>query len=117
MADQLQLEFPFLELNDYEVVFGGIRNYQEVIAAVPSAFYNPNAWSDAALYLFKMPLTDKDREQLNGLFITDSADVAKAQVAYLRAWLGSFEPQHQVKTAVCGWLMSKMFTSAPKLGT
>lgn len=115
--DRLELAFPFLELQDYEVVFGGISNYQAVVAAVPDDFFRPNRWSDAAMYLFSNHMTESDMEQMAGLFKTDSTAVAKAQFAYLRAWLGSFQPKHEVKAAVTGWLMSLMFTAVPQLGT
>lgn len=116
MADQLQLEFPFLELQPFEVVFGGIPNYEKVVEAVPPEFYNSNEWSDVAHYIFRNELTATDMEQMGNLFRTDSGEVMKAQFAYLRAWLGSYKPSHQVKTAVCGWLMSLMFTAVPQLG-
>jgi hypothetical protein len=118
MATQadVQLEFPFLNVDDVEIAFGGIRNYGEVCAAVPTQFYEHNEWSSMASYFFSQPLTENDAERLGAAVKIDSKVVVKAQFDYLRTWLGSFQPKHEIKMAVCSWLLSLMFKHPVELG-
>jgi hypothetical protein len=108
----LELQFPFVEVSQIEVAFGGIPNYKEVVEACPKEFYDSNGWSNAAMRIFSNGMSEKDAEQVE--FKTDDVEVAKAQFAYMQAWLGSFSPPHEVKRAVCGWLLSEMLTGCPQ---
>lgn len=118
MATQadVELQFPFLKLEDYEIAFGGIRNINEVCAAVPEQFYEYNEWSSMARTIFSVGLTEADAEKLGEALKTESLPVAQAQYGYFRAWLGSFQPKHEIKMAVCGWLLSLMLNHPVQLG-
>lgn len=105
------IEFPFDKVSDVDIVFGGIPNYEEVLAACPESFYRDNRYSDIAAKWLSQgldPATD-----MAGLVIrAASTEDATDQRRYVETWLGSFEPPHQDKVAVCGWLLSLMLAPA-----
>lgn len=107
----LLLGFPFVEVSQAAAVFGGIPNYDEALKACPAEFYFQNLWSDAAMHLFRHGMTEGDGKKM--ILKTDDIEVAKAQFAYFEAWKSSYQASHEVKRAVCGWLLSLMLTAVP----
>lgn len=104
------LEFPFIALADLEAALGDIPNFDKVVQACPAEYKSHyNQWNQAASHIF-----------FNGVHLSElrfkasDKPVMGAQMQYLRAWLGSFEPSHEVKTAVCGWLLSLMLAECPQ---
>lgn len=118
MSDEIELAFPFVHVSDVDMAFGGISNYDEVLMACPAGFFeNPaNPWSQLASMLSEFcvgAISVADQEVWLELFQTDMAKIAVAQIEYLETWLGSYRPTNEQKMAVCGWLLSLMFTSVP----
>ena len=105
--DEMSVEFPFSEVTDVEVAFGGIPNYEEVLAACPPEFYERNQFSEMASKWFNGgldPATDMAGFEIRE---PDPQD-AVMQRKYIETWLKSFRPRHQEKLAVTGWLLSRM---------
>lgn len=107
-CELVALRFPFVEVSQMDTMFGGIPNMREVIAAVPAEFnrYN-NPWCEAASSLFFHGGEVKVTKAAN-------PEQAAAMLRYLKTWMGSFEPRHEEKEAVCGWLLSLMMDKPPK---
>ena len=103
--------FPFHPVDDATMIFGSsIPGYGEVIAAVPEEFNeNRNPFCEFAEHIF---FSGVDWSEL--AWRSNDPRVRTAQIRYFRAWIGSFEPQHEVKERVCGWLLSLMLTEAPR---
>lgn len=108
----MEPKFPFAPVTDVQVVFGGIPNYDEVLAACPKEFRDFNPWSDLAEKIFFFGLRE-DAIRKIGIKAT-SQEEADMKWAYFRTWLGSFAPKHQDKVAVCGWLLSLMLAELPQ---
>ena len=105
----MSIEFPFAKTSDLDRAFGGIPNYEEVLAACPKDFYNSrNPFSALARKWFYDGLLDPT-EDLAGYDIRakDTNDAIE-QHKYIQAWLRSFKPKHEAKMAVSGWLLSLM---------
>jgi hypothetical protein len=103
----MSIEFPFVEVTDVDIAFGGIPNYEEALAACPPEFYSDNEFSALAQKWFSEGL--QPETDLAGFGIrVEAIEDAVQQRRYVEAWLGSFEPHHQDKIAVSGWLLSLM---------
>jgi hypothetical protein len=79
---------------------------------VPEPFrseYNRNEWCEVAKKLFFRG------GDISGWVAVDGVDRAAA-IDHFRAVLGSFEPSHERKMAVCGWFLSMWFTRESVLG-
>lgn len=101
------IEFPFAKVTDVDIVFGGIPNYDQVLAACPEDFYRDNRYSGIASKWLTEGLDPA--KDLAGLVLrAESTEDAINQRRYVETWLGSFEPPRQDKVAVCGWLLSLM---------
>lgn len=105
------LKFPFHAVDRATMIFGsGIPAYHEVLKACPPEFQAyRNQWNQAANHIF---FNGCDKRSLK--FRSGSQQVASQQWAYFRTWLGSFEPKHEDKSAVCGWLLSLMLVECPR---
>lgn len=104
------LEFPFVALADLEALLGDIPNYEKVRAACPPEFMSwNNQWNRVANRWFFKGISFSELK-----FRTDNKPLIGAQMQYFRAWLRSYEPPHEVKSAVCGWLLSLMLAECPK---
>lgn len=106
----IELSFPFYVVDRVTMIFGAnIPGYTEVINAVPQEFHNSrNPWCELAEHIFF-----RGADASNWKF--RSPHLKTLQMAYLRTWLGSFDPPHEVKERVCGWLLSLMLTECPKV--
>lgn len=105
------LEFPFHEVDDLTVMFGAnIPGFDKVIKACPPEFRQyRNRWTHLANSIFF------GGADMSAWKWREPALKAK-QVRYLKAWLGSFDPRHEDKEAVCGWLLSLMLVEYPGEG-
>ena len=104
---EMSLEFPFTEVQDVELAFGGIPNYDSVLAACPSEFYTRNQFSEMAAKWFRGvldPVTDMVGFEIREPDMED----AVMQRRYVETWIKSFRPSHEEKLAVTGWLLSLM---------
>jgi hypothetical protein len=109
------LQFPFLKLNDVQVVFSGIPNYNAVISACPPDFLSLSGnWAHAALKLQFGGWTEERMQWAVEHLRTSDSKIAKAQVDYINAWLRSYAPPQQTKQAVCSWLLSLTFRECPQ---
>ena len=109
----MSVYFPFVAVTHAESIFGGIPNFDEVIARCPPEFFENNPWSDVALHLYHHGLTK--RQVSAWKFKSRVIVVMTAQLAYLRAWLKSLSTPLETKAAVCGWLLSLMLTECPHI--
>ncbi len=111
----MALEFPFVEVDVISMTFGGIPNYREVVDACPQEFerYHSNPWCEVAAHIFFFGVKPEESSQ----FKISAANQAEADMKmnYFRTWLGSFNPPHEVKMRVCGWLLSLMLEKPPVL--
>lgn len=105
------LKHPFIELSAVQKVFSGISNYDAVLKSCPE-LVDP-VWKDAASKIFNSGWTECRQEIACRLFVTEDSEVARIQIEYLNAWLGSYQPSHHDKLRVSGWLMSLMFLEYP----
>ena len=107
----MTLEFPFVKVDKMASVFGQIPNMREVIKACPPEFKNyQNPWNKLANYIFFHGL-DFDIS-----ISAETREEADAKLQYLSTWLRSFDPEHEQKSAVGGWLLSLMLEDLPKYG-
>ena len=109
------LEFPFMEVDEAAVAFGGIPNYNQVFRACPPEFFDrvSNQWYRLASKLFLGRITF---EELRGFQVKAvSQEEADMKIAYLKTWIESFAPPHHIKMAVCAWLLSLMLEKVPEL--
>lgn len=111
---QVKLPFPFLQLSKMQVAFSDIPNARDVISAIPAEFKKRNDWSEAASHIFFHGLSAKEMSALE--IEAESQQQADAMVDYLHAWLMSYEPRHEDKEAIGGWLLSLMMQKPPKFG-
>jgi len=109
----MTVEFPFVEVTDIDVVFGGIPNYDSVLEACPQEFYESNRFSSIASKWFNIGL-DPETDLAGYAMSAKSMEEAIMQRKYVEAWLGSFRPKHQEKIAVTGWLLSLMLVEPEK---
>lgn len=103
------LEFPFHKVDDLTMTFGSsIPGYREVVANIPAEFKDNyrNPWCQFAGKCF-----------FGGADLTAwkwrNPALKRDQLRYLKTWLGSFDPSHETKEAVCGWLLSLMLLEVP----
>ena len=107
----MSVEFPFEEVQDVHVAFGGIANYDEVLKACPKDFYERNPFSALAEKWFEVGLNPA--EDLAGYNLTaETTEDAIMQRKYIESWMRSFRPKHETKIAVSGWLLSLMLELA-----
>jgi hypothetical protein len=105
----VSIEFPFAKTTDLDRAFGGISNYEEVLAACPDDFYNNrNPYSVLARKWFHEGPLDPAKDLTGYDMRAKSLEDAIEQHKYIQAWLGSFKPKHEAKMAVSGWLLSLM---------
>lgn len=104
-----ELEFPFHEVDQATMIFGSnIPGYRDVIAAIPEEFKSRrNRWCDLANNIFF-----RGADTASWKFRQPA--LKTKQLAYLQTWLGSFEPRHEDKESVCGWLLSLMLEEYPQ---
>ena len=98
----MALEFPFVELNDAQKIFCQIPNYDELVKQCPEKGAGRD-WEEAVFALFEHMgggWTSERQEIAARLFKTKDTQEARAQLAYLMAWLGNFTPSHQEKLRV-----------------
>ena len=110
----VKLEFPFVEVDLFSVAFGGIPNYEQVVQACPDEFRRGsfrNPWCQVFSHMFFKGVKSEELSLFH--FKTQDPNIAEAQMLYLRTWMGSYEPRHEVKEAVCGWLLSLMLEDVP----
>lgn len=103
------LEFPFHAVDNLTMMMGvNIPGYKAVIDACPAEFkdYYRNPWCQFAEACF---FGGADMRSWKWR----SAELKPDQLRYFKTWLGSFEPSHQTKEAVCGWLLSLMLLECP----
>lgn len=104
------IEFPFHVVDNLTMMFGSnIPGYQAVIDACPPEFKDNyrNQWCALAERIFFGGANMQSWHWRNSALKSE-------QLRYLKTWLGSFEPQHETKEAVCAWLLSLMLTECPK---
>ena len=96
-----QVEFP--EVNGAEIVFGGISKQKEFEKlAQENGFKHTkkNKYSMYAMNLFfnggKLPPKRAD--------VSD--EYYKKGIRYFKCWLGSYNPKHEQKEEVCGFILS-----------
>lgn len=112
----MSIEFPFAKVTDVDIVFGGIPNYDQVLAACPEDFYRDNRYSDIAVKWLSQGLDPA--KDMAGLVIRAAAtEDAVDQRRYVETWIGSYEPRYQDKVAVCGWLLSLMLVPEEEVST
>src|ERR1035437_8274293 len=103
----MPLEFPFVEVDDPAVVFGGIPNYDAVLQACPPDFYRENKFGRLASKWFMNeldPATDLAGYEMSADLLEDAVN----QRRYVETWLRSYRPRIEDKIAVSGWLLSLM---------
>jgi len=104
----MSIEFPFALVDDVDIAFGGIPNYDAVLAACPPEFYSDNEFSDMAQRWFINEGLDPETDLAGFGIRAEAIEDAVQQRRYAEAWIGSYQPHHQDKLAVIGWLLSLM---------
>ena len=101
-------DFKFPELSGAEVAFSTLATNHELLAeAKQRGFYTGNSPYNrlfSQLFFGGGKLNYKDD--------LDAAFVEKA-VPYLKAFMGSFEPKHEEKEAICALLLSELVDIEP----
>lgn len=116
MTQQVALEFPFAPVTKADEVFGGIPNYDEVLKTCPDEFrhnWQDSPWCDVVEHMFFHGVKPEEQDQFQ--IRAASQKECDMKMSYFRTWLGSFQPKHEDKIAVCGWLLSLMCTKVPVL--
>lgn len=96
-------KFPFPELSAADIAFSTLRTNPELLAeARKRGFYNGST---------------KYNKLFSELFFSGGhlnfkkdlpADFKTKAVSYLKAFMGSFEPKHEEKAAICALLLSEL---------
>jgi len=107
----MSIEFPFEEVDDVAIAFGGIPNYERVVAACPPEFYKRNHYSDIAWKWFTQEL-DVEKDMAGLALRAENVEDSIAQQRYVETWIRSYTPSHEEKMAVGGWLLSLMLVEA-----
>jgi hypothetical protein len=103
------LNFPFVDVDGAAIFLGDIPNMDEVAKACPDEFRNyRNKWTKLAAHMF---FSGYDLRTLKW----HNPALKNRQLAYFKCWLSSFAPKHEVKEAVCGWLLSLMLLECPEV--
>ena len=99
MAESNTEEVKFPKVTDTEIVFGGIPELKK-FEKLAFEYFKRNKYSDHAMNIFysggKLP--PRKAGISNEYYIEG--------VRYFKCWIGSWNPKHESKEAVCGFILS-----------
>lgn len=101
------LSFPFYDVDGITMILGAdIPGMRAVIDWCPQEFQDDgNRWCRLAQSII-------GGANVSGWKFREPA-LSVRQLRYLKTWLGSWDPRHEDKIAVCGWLLSLMLAEYP----
>lgn len=111
-SENLHVDFPFFIVSDAQKVFGGIQEMKRTIEDCPQEFKDRNDWYQLASHVHHFGWPGLNLEGV-GIY-AETTEEAVAKRDYIETWLGSFQPGHDEKMAVVGWLMSLTFSELPQ---
>lgn len=107
----MTVEFPFAEVSQLHLVFPIVPNYEEVMAALPKEYDEQDLFMSAASKWF-MGTFDLGKDLPGYKPRVDNIEDASMQSDYIQVWANTFQPKHEEKIAVMGWLFSLAFEKA-----
>jgi hypothetical protein len=105
----MPIEFPFAEVSELELAFPIVPNYDEVIAAVPEEFSDDQRLFLSAAEKWFAGTFDITKDLPGYKVKTRDVDDAIQQRDYIRVWAETYQPKHEQKIQVIGWLLSLAF--------